>query len=123
MRSVPSWIVLLCLHAGAGSAFASETAVHLDLSATDIESVTLEQKAAHLKLTPAAALTLKRITESNVGRVLSMTVEGIPAVRATVMGTIDSGQVSIDSPSDALRKRLAEIQEARSRGQDHRTKK
>jgi hypothetical protein len=77
-------------------------------------SFTLEEDAAYLQLTPAGTSALRSITEKNRGRMLSVTIEGIPAVTATVVATIDSGRVLIQSPSPKLRERLAEIERAKS---------
>ncbi len=114
MRALPASAVLWCLWQSASTAVASDGAVHLDFAADDIERVTLEEDAAYLQLTPAGTSALRSITEKNRGRMLSVTIEGIPAVTATVVATIDSGRVLIQAPSPKLRERLAEIERAKS---------
>jgi hypothetical protein len=87
--------------------------VQLDIKAKEIEAVRLNGDAASLKLTPAGTSRLRTFKRDNVGRVVTVSIEGVPAATTTVIDW-RNGRLQIHAPSPALRKRLHEIQEERS---------
>jgi hypothetical protein len=92
----------------------SEPTPRLDLRATDIERSVMTSDGAVLSLTPEGAKALRTFTEANTGRITLTTIEGEPALRVAVQGTISSGIVKV--PEEYLRgRRLCRILEAISR--------
>jgi hypothetical protein len=81
----------------------------LNIASADVALVLWVDDEAVVRLTPSATDALERFTRSNIGRTATVSIDGIPAVRAVVMGVINSGSVSVRSPSPALRARLEDL--------------
>jgi hypothetical protein len=84
----------------------------LDIASADITAVVWEHPAVSVQLRGAAARDLAQTTRLHIGRMLELRIDGIPAVRATIMGEIDSGSMYVASPSAALRERLTKVHKA-----------
>jgi hypothetical protein len=80
-------------------------------SPADVELVRWSESGdeAVLRLTPSGTANLERFTRANVGRMAIVSIDGVLAVRAVVQGVINSGSVSVRSPSPALRDRLQAV--------------
>lgn len=89
-----------------------DEALVLEVAAEDIAAVVWELPSVSIQLTRPAATELAKITRNNVGRMLELRVDGIRAVRASIIVEIDSGSVYVAAPSKQLRERLTEVQRA-----------
>lgn len=89
-----------------------DEALVLEVAAEDIAAVVWELPSVSIQLTSPAATELAKITRNNVGRMLELRVDGIRAVRASIIVEIDSGSVYVAAPSKPLRERLTEVQRA-----------
>jgi hypothetical protein len=103
------WRALALILAASGRATSGEPT--LDISAADIALVQWSQMgdSADLRLTPHATAELERFTRNNVGQMVTVSIEGIPAARAVVQGVIDSGEVTVHAPSPALQAMLKAV--------------
>lgn len=108
-------VVLLApvlLFRAAPPGWADEPIVRLELTQPDIHSVVVvEERTAWLKLTPDATAKLEKLTRTHQGRLLVVTVDGMPALRSRIFAPIESGVLQIDAPPPELRLRLKKIQE------------
>jgi hypothetical protein len=98
----------------ATSAAVGDGPVRFDVEAEDIRAIRWETAtdSAHVALDERATAALRDVTAAHVGRVLEVYVAGIRTLGATVMGTIDSGVITVQSPPPVLRDKLREIDAA-----------
>ena len=73
-----------------------------------------------VRLAPRASTEFEKFTRDNLGKMVSVTMDAIPAVRAVVQGVITSGALGIDAPSATLRALLERVS-ARNSGAADRT--
>jgi hypothetical protein len=81
--------------------------VALNMRAADIQDVGFGEDGAALKLTPSGAEVLRALTQANVGRKMSFSIEGLPAGKWAIEGVIASGAAWV--PAAELRGRLCEV--------------
>jgi hypothetical protein len=67
--------------------------LRLGLSLDDLDSAAFVAGAVVVRLKPAAAQPLRKTTRTHVGRVLELTIDGIPALWVRVQTGIDCGIV------------------------------
>ena len=91
------WVVLFL----SNSAFC-EGGLHLRLSRSDVEKAVVSNGELWLKLSPDASLELSRITEDNVGKTLSISLEDTPLLEMRIHAGVDSGVINIQKPSSPL---------------------
>ncbi len=101
-------IVLSYLTAPIG--WADDT-LFLILNKDDIEGVSIEEHIAWLKLRKSVTEGLTEMTKSaNHGKLLEISVEDFPLVKAHINATIKSGIIQVDYPSTELKHLLREIE-------------
>lgn len=103
-------VLLLGLGSGLGlpaaRALAGVEPVRLELLRADIDGVAVEPEFTTVRLTPDAAHKLRLFTREHIGRVLELSIDGLPALKVRVQTEIESGILRLPSPSPALRQRL-----------------
>jgi hypothetical protein len=90
----------------------AEAAAVLEVSSAEIVKITWQAASANVHLSPDAATRLRSATRRNIGRALEVRIDGVTAVKATVMGEIDSGIVYLGTPSKRVRELLVQRQRA-----------
>ncbi|HET19883.1 MAG TPA: hypothetical protein ENO16_04675 [Chromatiales bacterium] len=81
----------------------------LNLGVSDIQEVAFGGNDVWLKLAPSASSQLEHLTSSNQGKLLEITVDGMPAMKIHIRAAVYSGIVEISDASPELLERLQEV--------------
>lgn len=91
----------------AAAGIASENVVDIRFRASDIQEILKSDEAFLIfKLSKSGTAMLKKVTASNKGRLSTLTIDGVLALRVTIMAEIATGVVLVPNPSPELRSLL-----------------
>lgn len=103
-------VIAASIFAGARAAPAD---LVFDVTSSDLSRASIEAGGqVQLQLLPCKTIELHRLTQINVGRMLSVRLDGVPVVQARIRVPIESGLVVLRSADEGLLRKLAALSAA-----------
>lgn len=99
-------VVAALLSAGAR---ADQADLLFDVTRSDLSGASTEGGMVLLQLTPCKAVEFHRLTQSNVGKALSVRFEGVPVLKAHIRVAMQGGRIVFNSTDERVFSKLADV--------------
>jgi hypothetical protein len=91
------------------AARADQADLLFDVTRSDLSGASIEGGMVLLQLTPCKAVEFHRLTQSNVGKALSVRFEGVPVLRAHVRVAMQGGRIVFSSTDERVLSKLTNL--------------